>query len=71
MWPAAALSDGLGREIKATVMPPDAALAAGTLALDPKFEELGRPPVTLVQWARRNRDRLRCRQIHFPVDFRG
>jgi uncharacterized protein YbjT (DUF2867 family) len=89
---AAALSEALGREIKAIVMPPDAleaALAAGTLALDPKFEKhyaasvvenarqiydgrlahigavtdtverlLGRPPVTLVQWARRNRDRF-------------
>lgn len=89
---AAALSEALGREIRAIVMPPDAleaALAAGTLALDPKFEKhyaasvvenvrqiydgrlahigavtdtverlLGRPPVTLAQWARRNRDRL-------------
>jgi NAD(P)H dehydrogenase (quinone) len=89
---AAALSEALGRHIRAIVTPPgalEAALAAGTLALAPKFEEhyaasvvenvrqiydgrlahigavtdtverlLGRPPVTLTQWARRNRDRL-------------
>lgn len=89
---AAALSEALGRDIRAIVTPPDAleaALAAGTLALGPKFEKhyaasaveslrqiydgrmahigaitdtverlLGRPPVTLAQWARRNRDRL-------------
>jgi uncharacterized protein YbjT (DUF2867 family) len=89
---AAALSEALGRDIKAIVMPPDAleaALAAGTLALGPKFEKhyaasaveslrqiydgrlahiaavtdtverlLGRRPVALVQWARRNRDRF-------------
>lgn len=89
---AATLSDALGRDIKAIVMPPDAleaALAAGTLALAPKFEKhyaasvvenvrqiydgrlahiaavtdtverlLDRPPVTLAQWARGNRDRL-------------
>lgn len=89
---AAALSEALEREIRAIVMPPDAleaALAAGTLALDSKFEKyyaasvvenvrqiydgrlahigavtdtverlLGRPPVTLAQWARRKRDRF-------------
>jgi hypothetical protein len=89
---AAALSEALGRDFRAIVMPPDAleaALAAGTLALAPKFEKhyaasvveslrqiydgrmahvgaitdtverlLDRPPVTLAQWARRNRDRL-------------
>lgn len=89
---AATLSEALGRDIRAIVTPPDAleaALAAGTLALAPKFEKhyaasvvenvrqiydgrlahigaqtdtaqrlLGRPPVTLAQWARRNRNRF-------------
>ncbi|MCE9523126.1 MAG: hypothetical protein K8S25_11935, partial [Alphaproteobacteria bacterium] len=89
---AATLSEALGRDIRAIVMPPDAleaAFAAGTLALAPKFEKhyaasvvenvrqiydgrlahigavtdtaqrlLGRPPVTLAQWARRNSDRF-------------